>query len=237
MRIAGAATVLALGAFIVVMMRRETRSQHPHRHRDPDRIRAPQAPSLICGPELRSFPNARRRWPAASTRCTSSSSRLTAFFSLLIAGLIVFYAVKYRRRVARQRRRAHPRRPDARDHLDGHPAAHHDGHLRLGRERLLRDVAAARRDAEHLRRRQAVDVEVPASRRPARDQRAARAGRPAGEADHDVRGRHPRRLRPGVPREGGRRCPAATRTSGSSRPSRAAITCSAPSTAARGTRG
>jgi hypothetical protein len=32
--------------------------------------------------------------------------------------------------------------------------------------------------AEHLRRRQAVDVEVPAPRRPARDQRAARAGRP-----------------------------------------------------------
>ena len=40
----------------------------------------------------------RRRWRAASTRCTSSCSRLTAFFSLLIAGLIVFYAVKYRRR-------------------------------------------------------------------------------------------------------------------------------------------
>ena len=49
--------------------------------------------------------------------------------------------------------------------------------------------AAARRDAGHLRRRQAVDVEVPAPRRPARDQRAARAGRPAGQADHDVRGR------------------------------------------------
>ena len=35
---------------------------------------------------------------------------LTAFFSLLIAGLIVYFAVRYRRRVARQRRRAHPRR-------------------------------------------------------------------------------------------------------------------------------
>ena len=32
----------------------------------------------------------------------------------------------------------------------------------------------------------------------------------AGEADHDVRGRHPRRLRAGVPREGRRACPDAT---------------------------
>ena len=48
-----------------------------------------------------------------------------------------------------------------------------------GAEHLLRDVAAARRDAERLRRRQAVDVEVPASRRTARNQRAARAGRAA----------------------------------------------------------
>ena len=59
----------------------------------------------------------------------------------------------------------------------------------------------------------------------------------AGEADHDVRGRDPRLLRPGVPRQGGRRSRAATRTSGSSRRSPAATTCSAPSTAARGTPG
>ena len=58
---------------------------------------------------------ARRRWPAASTRCTSSCSPSPAFFSLLIAGLIVYYAVKYRRRSPDERRREHPRRHAARD--------------------------------------------------------------------------------------------------------------------------
>ena len=71
----------------------------------------------------------------------------------------------------------------------------------------------------------------------ARDQRAARPGGPAGQADHDLAGRDPQLLRPGVPDEAGRRCPAATPRSGSSRRSPAAITCSAPSTAARSTRG
>ena len=71
---------------------------------------------------------------------------------------------------------------------------------------------SARRHAEHLRRRQAVDVEAPAPRRPARDQRAARAGRPAGEADDDLAGRDPQLLRPGLPRSSRTCCPAATRT-------------------------
>ena len=38
----------------------------------------------------------------------------------------------------------------------------------------------------------------------ARDQRAARAGRPPGQADHGVGGRDPQLLHPGVPREGRR---------------------------------
>ena len=59
----------------------------------------------------------------------------------------------------------------------------------------------------------------------------------AGEADHDVGGRHSRRLRPRVPRQGRRDSGPLHAASGSSRPSRAAITCSAPSTAARGTPG
>ena len=45
---------------------------------------------------------------------------------------------------------------------------------------------------------------VAARRRAARDQRAARADRPAGQADHGLGGRHPQLLHPGVPREGGR---------------------------------
>ena len=129
--------------------------------------------------------------------------------------------------LARRGWRPDPRRAGARDWLDGDPAAHHHGDLRVGRQCLLRDGAAARRNAQHLRRRQAVDVEIPAPRRPARDQRAARAGRPRGEVDHHLRGRDPRLLRAGIPNQGG--C-------GSRRPSQDATDWSAPSTAARGTR-
>ena len=64
---------------------------------------------------------------------------------------------------------------------------------------------AAGRDAGRLRRRQAVDVEVPAPRRASARSTSCTCpvGR-AGQADDDLRGRHPRLLRPGVPREGGR---------------------------------
>ena len=44
-------------------------------------------------------------------------------------------------------------------------------------------------------------------RRPARDQRAARAARSRGAADHDVAGRDPRLLRAGVSHQAGRACP------------------------------
>ena len=47
---------------------------------------------------------------------------------------------------------------------------------------------------EHLRRRQAVDVEGGASGRPARDQCAARAHRQADPADDDLAGRVPQLL-------------------------------------------
>ena len=209
-RLAGAATVLALGAFIVVMVRREKRRGSQRSRTSP----APElrAAALICGPAPRSFPSSASTMAGRVDALYFFLLAVSAFFSLLIAGLIVFYAVKYRRRAPDSVGARDPRRPGARDHLDGHPVPHHDGDLRLGRERLLRDVAAAGRDAEHLRRRQAVDVEVPAPRRPARDQRAARAGRPRREADHDLRGRHPRLLRAGVPREGRRHSRAATRS-------------------------
>ena len=62
-----------------------------------------------------------------------------------------------------------------------------------------------------LRRRQAVDVEAAAPRGPARDQRAARADRPGRcKLTHDLRGRHPQLLRPGLPHQAGRRARAAT---------------------------
>ena len=90
-----------------------------------------------------------------------------------------------------------------------------------GAQRLLRHVPAARRRHRDLRRRQAVDVEVPApdGQREINELHVP-VGR-AGEADHDLRGRDPQLLRPGVPREAGRRSRAATPASGSRRPSRA----------------
>ena len=88
--------------------------------------------------------------------------------------------------------------------VDRHPALPRPGDVRLGREALLHPVAAAGRDAGRLRRRQAVDVEVPAPERQARDQRAARPGRACDPADGDLRGRHPLLLRAGVPHQGRR---------------------------------
>ena len=70
-------------------------------------------------------------------------------------------------------------------------------------------------------------------RGPARDQRAARAGRPAGPADDDLAGRDPQLLRPGVPGEAGRAAGPLHDALVHSRRRSASSTCSAPSTAAR----
>ena len=116
-RLAGAATVLALGAFIVVDAPTGERScacpsRQPrapgtsHELDDVDRYSAVSRTRLDDG-------------AAASMRCISSSSAVTVFFSLLIAGLIVYFAVKYRRRSPDAIGAQHPRRPGARDHLDG----------------------------------------------------------------------------------------------------------------------
>ena len=59
----------------------------------------------------------------------------------------------------------------------------------------------------------------------------------AGEADHDLRGRDPRRLRPGVPHQGRRHPGPLHDPLVPADQARAATTCSARSTAARGTRG
>ena len=229
--------------------RHRARARRLHRRhgaaRTSDAIRAarrPRAPTdvgrLLCGPALRSSPN------SASTM----AGRVDALYFFLLAALGLLLAADRRpdRLSTRSSTAAAHAGRDRRSRSTAACCSRSPGrssrslitmvHLRLGRERVLRDVAAARRNAEHLRRRQAVDVEVPAPRRPARDQRAARAGRPRREADHDVRGRHPRRVRAGVPRQGRRAARPLHAASGSSRPSRAAITCSAPSTAARATR-
>ena len=187
----------------------------------------------------RSCPSRRRRSRRRSTRSSTSCSCVSFFFAFLIAGLIVVLhgrlpppsgrATTIRTRTARSALEGA---------LDGHPVRDRHGHLLLGRVSLYATIRRPPDDAlADQRRRQAVDVEAPAPGGPARDQRAARADRTAGEADDDVRGRDPQLLRARVPHQAGRRARAATRPRGSRRRSRAATTSSAPSTAARCTRG
>ena len=104
---------------------------------------------------------------------------ISAFFALAVSIAVVVFGIVYRRR------------------HDGEIGARIEGNLPLellwsiiptiiamvmfgwGASVYFHDAHAARRDDAHLRGRQAVDVEVPAPRRAARDQRAARAGRAA----------------------------------------------------------
>ena len=78
MRLAGAATVLALGAFIVVMLRTGTRRSRPAAAQPTASRLSPSSSqveaTLTCGPVPRCSRSARRRWPVASTRCISFSS-------------------------------------------------------------------------------------------------------------------------------------------------------------------
>src|SRR6266540_2726286 len=86
-----------------------------------------------------------------------------------------------------------------------HRARHHHLHLLfLGGESLLRHEPTAHRRPGDLHRREAVDVEDPARRWTAGDQRAPRPGRPRGPPDPDLRRRHPRLFRAGFPHEEGR---------------------------------
>ena len=68
---------------------------------------------------------------------------------------------------------------------------------------IAHGAASAEKRAGNPRRRQAVDVALPASDRRARDRRAACAGRHAGTAGDDIAGRHPRPLSAGVALEAG----------------------------------
>ncbi len=130
---------------------------------------------------------------------------VSAFFSILIAVAVIGLSIKYRRRSPDQRT----------PHIHGSTALEVTWSVIpfgitmimffWGAQPLRHDEASARRRAPGERRRQAVDVEAPAPRGPARDQRAARPGRTAREADAHLRGRDPQLLRAGVPHQAGRR--------------------------------
>ena len=69
---------------------------------------------------------------------------VTAFFSLLIASLLVSLRHQVSPPARGRGRRRDPRLARARAAVDDHPVLHHDGDVRLGREGLLRHVPAAR---------------------------------------------------------------------------------------------
>ena len=238
LRVAGAATVLALGDVHLRHGAPRTHATSAPGHAAPS-TRHPAPSTRHPAPDSSMWPGTPLFPDSASTMAPRVDALyfflvgLTAFFSLLIAGLIVYYAVKFRRRA-----------PDS-------VGARIEGGLVLEITWTVIPLAIvlviffwgasvffamARPPADTL------NIYVVGKQwmwkfqhlnGAARDQRAARAGRPAGEADHDVRGRHPRSLLPGVPREGGRHPGPVHRDLVRGRRSPAAITCSAPSTAAR----
>ncbi len=158
---------------------------------------------------------ARRRWPFRCIRRRLRRSpadvdllyyfltALTLFFTALIFGTIFFFMIKYRRRSADEIP------PDTRTHLALEltwtiiPTLICVCDFRLGLAALCAEFAAARVFDRNVRGRQAVDVAHPASGGRARNQRNARAGGRAGQADHDLGRRDPRFLHSGVPREEG----------------------------------
>ena len=153
-------------------------------------------------------------FPFAPERASSVAGEVDALF-LFILGITALFAVGvwiallYLRHplpatLGRRSPGGDPRLARPRAHLDHHSARHHGGHVRVGGEGLLPHEPAARRRDDGERRGQALDVEAAAPDRPARDQRAARAPRPRGEARDHVRGHHPQLLRPRVPHQEGR---------------------------------
>ena len=117
--------------------------------------------------------------------------------------IILFFAVKYRRRAGTSRRADRRLNPAGVD-LVNCAAGNLSADFRLGRGASTSTSALPRRAPRSLCGRQAVDVEAASMKGPARDQRAARAGGPRREADHDLAGRDPQLLRAGFPHQAGR---------------------------------
>ena len=127
-----------------------------------------------------------------------------AFFALTVAVIGDLLRHPLSQDARRRDWRAHRRQPAAGTAVERHSHHHRHGDVRLGRVGVLSPPASARRCDAHLRGGQAVDVEVPAPRRAARDQRAAHPGRPADQ-DHDQLGRRAAQpVFPGVPHQDGR---------------------------------
>ena len=149
--------------------------------------------------------------PLFPEQASTTAERVdTLFFFLcavtgIMAVSIALLAAVLRRQVSPPRRGrphpAYPRQQSPRMVLDHRADVRLPHHVPVGGEHLYVGSPAAAGCSGGVRRRQTVDVEDPAPRRPARDQRAAHPRRPAGQADADLGGRHSRLLRAGVPHQ------------------------------------
>ena len=140
-----------------------------------------------------------------SMRCFSFLLTVCGSVGLLVAVLLIYFCIRYRRRPGDSA--TPPLTPSSRCAgvvLDDHAVLHLHRDVLLGRGRLRRRLSRPRRGDPHLCRRQTMDVEVPASGGAARDQHAARAARAAGSNPVDVGRRDPQLLRPRLPRAHGR---------------------------------
>jgi len=130
---------------------------------------------------------------------------LSAFFAILIATLIVVFAIKYRRRSE----------DEVPKPIEGSlaleltwsiiPFGISMGIFLWGAQLFVSMRTPPKNALDVFVVGRQWIVEGAAPRGPARDQRAARAGRSTGETDDDVRGRDSRFLRAGVSHQGGRR--------------------------------
>ena len=187
---------------------------------------------------FRFCPSRRRPSPRDWTRCTFFLLAVSAFFTLLIFVLVVYFALKYRRRTPDERPARRPSRHWRSRSLRRCPVPRVDGDVLLGRPGLLQRLhggpptrwtstssasSGCGRSSTPTARREINELHVP--------------DRPRGAADDGVAGRDPQLLHPGLPREAGRGARPLHDDVRSRRPRSASTTCSAPSTAARSTRG
>ena len=195
----------------------------------------PWSPNLTMFTNLPFFPHQASAQAAQVDAIYFFMVAVTAFFSLLIAALVVVFAVKYRRK--------------SDDEIG--VAIHGSLALELLWTFIPLGIAMVMfawgaKVFFDLYRPPVGAMEIfvvgkqwmwkaQHAERAARDQRAARAHRPPGEARDGLGGRHPQLLHSGVSREGGRDSRDATTRCGSRPPSPGGITCSARSTAARST--
>ena len=186
-RLGGAVTVALLLGFVGMSLRRE----------QPRRCRA--LTTLMGGIPL--FPEQASTFAAEVDALYIFIVAVSAFFTVAVSAAVLFFAVKYRRR--------HPEEVGA--HIEGSlplelawsiiPTIISMVMFAWGAKlyyEMRRPPAEAHAD---LRRRQAVDVEIPAHRRTARDQRTARPDRTADQGARHVRGRPPRPLLSGIPHQ------------------------------------